>query len=886
MANNVSRADCVASARAAGATDLEAAQIVDQLLKEKERLSAAGQLDDAARKLSELWSGKVDQMRRVALQRRRHAALTVLRRQEFDAFIETVKAQGFSFMDGVEAAMVGNAKRFDGARLSVSAQRKAVLQGWLGPMLNELERIGDGDTLKLMRNDKRFHDDVIREMRRPGSTADDVARQAADIFARYMEQARARLNDAGADIGRLDGWTPQSHDAWKMLKGGGRGREDWISFTAERLDVERSFPDAAGDPARLREILGRVYDSIVTGHDGHVTPAERGQRTGPRNLASGMGEHRVLHFRDADAALAYNEKYGHGNLIDAMVRHLDMAARKTALMERFGPNPQALLESAVEAEKRRLATAADLDPSLKKQRMDELNAAFSGGIIRGGKVAHWLAELTGETNWAANPTAARVMSIARATQTLSKLGGATLSAVADVFIKASAMRVNGLSWPEAMTRSLTQYVHAYSGEEREAARQLGVFIDATLGDMHARWDLTENFQGRLGDLQNQLFKWSGLNWITERGKAGYALWLSQHLGEVAGKTLDAMDPARRALLAYHGIDATHWDVLRRMTETTDDGRTLFVPSRALELPDAALEGLLPPESRQTARPEGLDPLSRWQRRRDRELTRLRNRLQTDSLAMIADETGFAIIEPDDKTRAFMRHGTRPGTVAGELWRSIMQFKSFPIAYLQRAVGGRRWVRGELQEGMRHGWNMGSVGDALTRDMGGLTGYTLSALAFGYASMTLKDLAKGRQPRDPRKLETLLAAAVQSGGAGIYGDFFLAKVNRFGNDLAGTLAGPLAGAAGQALPVPGMLLRGEGRDAGEQAIRTALDNAPFINLWYTRAALDWTLLYHVREWMSPGTLRRMERKMKKDFNQDMLISPSRHIRKGGGFRQAR
>ena len=84
----------------------------------------------------------------------------------------------------------------------------------------------------------------------------------------------------------------------------------------------------------------------------------------------------------------------------------------------------------------------------------------------------------------------------------------------------------------------------------------------------------------------------------------------------------------------------------------------------------------------------------------------------------------------------------------------------------------------------------------------------------------------------------------------------------------------------------MLLRGEGRDAGEQAIRTALDNAPFINLWYTRAALDWTLLYHVREWMSPGTLRRMERKMKKDFNQDMLISPSRHIRKGGGFRQAR
>lgn len=1062
----VSRKDCIASAKAAGATDVEAAQIVDQLMEEKARLAAGGQLDRAAQGLSELWTQKVEDMQRKALLQRRHAALDVLRRREIDTFIENVKAQGFSVMDALEALLVGNAKWFEGARASVSAERKAIRQLWEGPMLNELERLGEGDgvALKLMREDKAFHDNVIREIVSPGSTADDVARQAADIFSRYMEQARLRLNAAGADIGRLEGWVPQAHDPWKLTRGGMAGKDAWMDFVAQRLDVERSFPDAAGNPERLRDILGRVYDSITTGHNGDVTPAERGHGTGPRNLTSGLGQHRVLHFLDADAAIEYANTYGHGNLIDAMFRHLDLASRKTALMERLGPNPQAMLESVIAQQKRLLAEDAALPPDLRQRQINDLDAAMTGGIIKGGKIAHWLAELTGETSWPANPTAARAMAFLRFLQSVSKLGGASLSAVADVFVKACAMRVNGVSWPEGMSRSLQQYIHRYKGEEREVARQLGTFIDYILGDMHARWDLTDDLQGRLGDIQNKFFKWSGLNWITEQGKAGYAMWISGHLGEVSGKSFDQLDKTRRAMLRYHGINAEKWDVIRHMTQTLEDGRTLLVPTRAQDLPDAALERLLPEELRDyeyhltqerewrterrrlrgkrkrawdearaafreeknayrvalqewrkeraqalrtekrrayrdwktsqesadaawrkskdryreelkewrteraktlrakrrkayrewyarpeiprpaqadilNALPENLrtppqeptritipkptvseiqgrlpehlqspppspgrprapqwteaqkipqDPQiptrEQWERRRARELTRLRNRLQTESLSMISDETGFAIVEPDDKARATMRQGTRPGTFAGEAWRTVMQFKSFPISYMQRILAGRRWVRGDLQEGMRYGWNRGSIGDALTRDMGGLVGFTLNALAFGYASMVLKDLSKGRSPREWDKWETWLAAAMQSGGAGIYGDFFLAKANRFGNDLAGTLAGPLLGTAGDVAKIPGMLLRGEGRDALEQSIRTTLDNAPFINLWYTRAALDWTLLYHVREWMSPGTLARTERKMKETYGQDMFVSPARNIKRGGGLRQ--
>lgn len=154
--------------------------------------------------------------------------------------------------------------------------------------------------------------------------------------------------------------------------------------------------------------------------------------------------------------------------------------------------------------------------------------------------------------------------------------------------------------------------------------------------------------GVLADLQDKLFRWSGLNWITERGKAGYTLWLSEHLGEVSGKTLDQLDGPRRAMLQYHGVDPERWEAMRKMSHQAEDGKAYFTPEAAAYLTDADLAPLLP-EHAKNAPPDV----------QARELARIRDSLRFDSMAMLADETAFAIIEPDDATRAIMRQGTRP-----------------------------------------------------------------------------------------------------------------------------------------------------------------------------------------------------------------------------------
>ena len=78
-----------------------------------------------------------------------------------------------------------------------------------------------------------------------------------------------------------------------------------------------------------------------------------------------------------------------------------------------------------------------------------------------------------------------------------------------------------------------------------------------------------------------------------------------------------------------------------------------------------------------------------------------------------------------------------------------------------------------------------------------------------------------------------------------------------------------------------MLRGETR-AGD-VFYFAMNNTPFVNLFYTRAALDYGITYNIQEMLSPGVLRRRERKLKKEFGQEYFIPPSSVIARGGGFK---
>lgn len=251
------------------------------------------------------------------------------------------------------------------------------------------------------------------------------------------------------------------------------------------------------------------------------------------------------------------------------------------------------------------------------------------------------------------------------------------------------------------------------------------------------------------------------------------------------------------------------------------------------------------------------------------LNRLRNKMReelSDRLYnFFSDRVGFAAIKPDAKTRAMLLQGTQPGTWLGTGMRLVTQFKSFPIAFLQKAMGSSLYGSGAntMGEAVRSSKAMGSVAQLV-----------LASTALGYMSMTAKDLVKGREPRDPTDPRTMMAALQQGGGLGIYGDFLFGEAkSRTGGTLVSNLAGPTLGTLDDMTDIWRRIRNGD--DAAAKTFSTALSNTPFMNVFYLRPVLDYMILHSLTEAMNPGALRRREALVTRENEQGWLLRPSQN-----------
>lgn len=342
----------------------------------------------------------------------------------------------------------------------------------------------------------------------------------------------------------------------------------------------------------------------------------------------------------------------------------------------------------------------------------------------------------------------------------------------------------------------------------------------------------------------------------------------EELGLALAGDVQKLSDAALDRLEKSGIHPDAWDKLRSLVWKRQDG-TLYLNVDAVQSlrPRQAKEILAAAADAMGGRAEGQakrEIASSLAERRSRLRRQARADLEDKLAAYFIDETDYGVIRPDERTRVWQTAGAKPGTILGEAARFMMQFKSFPIAFSQRVLGTHLWG-----------------GPGCARDAGGLGHLIASCTMLGYLAMSAKDVFKGREPRDPSKAATWLAAFMQGGGAGIYGDFLLSKYSRFGDSPMNTLTGPFPNVADDVIKLAVNSLHGE-FDAGD-AIYTSINNTPFVNLFYTRQALDWLVIYHLQELASPGYLRRTQRRLKKEYNQEFIVPPAAHISRGGGWK---
>lgn len=716
---------------------------------------------------------------------------------------------------------------------SVEGLRKAIVgqaHAQLTELLQKFERtafLGKTPNKADMKN-------IVRELFGE-STGDPAAKAMAEAWDQVSDGLRQRFNRAGGAIGKLENWgLPQVHDAKALLRA---GKDEWKQAIRNRLDLSRMRHPVTGDEIldfEIDGILDRVWGDIVTNGWASREPSQASVGRGA--IAGQHAEHRFLVFKSADDWLEYQRAFGQGDPFASMMNHINGMARDIAAIERLGPNPQAMLtflkqriEKAGQARKTGEAVPfagwqarADSRARGKIAAIDNMWEAYRGN-----------AEVAVDTHMASG------LSVTRNWLTASILGSAVLSAIpTDPIYQMLARRFVGIP---ALNTLRDLAVEMRKGSRMESVRG-GLILDSA---MHT-FGTQARYLGTLSGpewsqvLPDRVLAWQGLTAWTQAGRHSFGKSFQGMLADRTGKSLAELQAAKSGTLEKAtgnalerwGFTAEDWDKIRGAALHNRDGATFLRPQ---------------------------------------EIAAVDERLAERVLEMILQETEYAVPSGTLRGRAFSRFGTRPGTLWGEVVRSAGMFKSFAVTYAL-LYGSRIW----REFGRSRAAGAGYAGAIL-----------LTTSIGGAMSLWLKDIAAGRDPRpilgkDGNPMGFAGQAMMQGGGFGIFGDFILGDINRFGGGIGQAIGGPIADTAtdlvnltvGNAV----QLATGDTTNAAEEARKFIAKNTPGRSLWFLRLAYDRWLMDNMRRLTDPKAEKAFRRRGRyvSDLGTDTWWAPGQGL----------
>lgn len=795
----MSFSQCINDAIAGGFVDPKKGAEADQLYLELEREfterygPAEGAAKAARETISRISGDKAEEARRKLLQ------LTTI-----DRVITTLAgaADPESVVPHLIEALGGGA--FTGARARADALR--------GLAYERMHRAitGFGRDLVGRTRDKAGQFDVLRELHGE-DTGNATAKALAAAWRDTSELLRVEFNRAGGAIPRLEGWAMSTYHDWDRVAGA--GLDEWKSFILPRLDRERMLHHQTGtklSDAELDRLLNNIWETIRT--DGWIG-REPTQTGAGASLAKRRGGHRVLHFESAAGWLEYQKRFGDGDVYNAMLTHIDSLARETALMQELGPNPNATINYV-----RQWLVKRAKEKPVSADREASRNAARAE---RSGEFLQTLtANFSGEVNRPVGTFWAPFLASVRAALSSAQLGSAVISAVTDPGLAALTARFNGGSparllgnYVKLAADPATRDLAIRSGLLAEHATQIGAALARHTGEIDGN-----EFMRRTSDA---VMRTSGLSMMTQIGKWAFGMEFMSLLADNAGRAFRDLPDALRRQFEVYRIGADEWDMLRAVGVHDEKGFRMLRPD---DLWSAARNDTSP------ARREAA--------------TRFRG--------MIMGETEFAVPTASLTARAMLIQRNRPGTIPGELIRSGLMYKNFPITIIMTHL--------------KRGFSQPDLAGKASY----LAGFAAVTGVLGAVALQAKEIAKGKEPRpidDPR---FWAAAFVQGGGGGIFGDFLFADTNRFGAGFGETVAGPMVSLATDLHKLTvgnvGEALEGKDMNLARDVTNFLGSYTPGGSIWYLRAFYRQAVLDQLTKALDPAAdkrFRAMEQRSRKE-----------------------
>ncbi|WP_407503924.1 hypothetical protein [Acinetobacter baumannii] len=674
--------------------------------------------------------------------------------------------------------------------------------------------------------DQELVQKIVRE-RFGENTGDALAKKISDKMGDVFETMRDRFNRNGGDIGKLDNWgLPQTHNIGKIAKA---GKEAWVN-KAESLIDTRQYVHENGDyysQQEIRSLLEYTYDTLSSDGANKIEVGRQATGSGTSKVTNRHGESRVLHFKDAESWLEYQSEFGGMQFVDLVEAHINGLSKDIAMVENLGSNPKTALKILMDA-----AAKKDWEKGIdenktqsSRKRAQVMFDEFSGGNTPQSQV---LANLG---------IAYRSMNVA------SMLGGTTIASLADQATIAKTAHVHNLSYRKAFGGIIEQ-LNPANKADREFAHGLGLATEEMLGSI-ARWSddgLTSTYgkSEKLARISSgvatQVMRVSFLNALTSASKVGFTKLLMEKYGRLSrSKAWNDLDVQDRELLSNTGLDERAWQVFQLAEPVVDRKGNQLMSARSIyEIPDEKLTAFGDPKQ-------------------------VKDQVASQLQAHLLDEQGMAVIEAGLRERTWMTLGAK-GTVTGEIFKGLTQFKSFSASFLMRQ-GSRTMA----QEGLKGKAAYGIPLFVTMTLLGGLV-------------VQLRELLNGNDPQtiydsnDPKKATSFfMRSVVAGGGLPVLGDILVAGADTSGRDANSFVAGPLGGDFESllSLTVGNLTQYNEGKDTnfGNEAFKFVKGKVPAQNLWYTKAAINRMVFDEMQDTIAPGyrekALRKAERQQDRE-----------------------
>ena len=518
------------------------------------------------------------------------------------------------------------------------------------------------------------------------------------------------------------------------------------------------------DPAPdLDTVLSNIYESIVNpiGHLGTFN-------TLGKNQYQRAALERVLVFDGPEAWVDYQHTYGHGNIAHAVNSMLTKFGKAEAYAKVFGSNARATVAKAqdilkIHLTKKRDAATSDIEKGRWDDKLAQLNKTTQQWEL-------YIDYIEGVFDLPSNSPMQRIL-----TSTLMlgrlRLGQAIFPAMGDFARRFDALNQVGLASGLEMAtpfRPLVktlQYlnfklikrifsndqarVHSFYGMFQGMPGRLSTQGMPEVSQVKSHWFYTARQQVNKG--MDAYLSATLITQFDEANRAGVADQIGTYLGNVAadgGRWSDLSKPLRD-YLKMANIGEAEWDIYRKygVYKYGKNRENWALSAWQIEksLPDEVVVDYLVTH-------KGID---------ESNITDMLIRQTKRNLISAYDEfivafANTAVVTPNLQTRAFLQGGAS----VNDPWRAVRALFTEFLSYPTRILF-------DLHRSLAYDFSKNGAG----KRAGVLRLAKLAVAGYitGYMGMTLKDIANGREPKNPLDVDTVIAALTLGGTLGLVGE---------------------------------------------------------------------------------------------------------------------